>query len=820
MSPLTKRFPRELKGNFSKYLGIFLMMIIAISLTSGFLMAASSIEKIIHKMDDAYLIEDARFTSNFEATAGELSTAAEAAEAAEAGKTRIYQSYCYDVSFASAGAPAGSTARVYQERTNVNLAAYDQGRAPQAANEVAIDRVFADNANVQVGDTVQVDGADFVVSGIMTLPDYSALFEKNSDFVFNAVSFTVATMTHEAFATLGTSHTPTYTYSIRFDNRDLTDIDRANAEEDMAERLSDEGVVLTDFIDKDANQGIGYPLDDIEGDSSMWTILMLMLIAIMAFMFVVLTSSTIEEESAIIGTLMASGWRKSELIRHYLALPALVGTLAAAVGNMLGYTLMAEPMKNLYYNSYSLPPYTASWDWEVFLLTTAAPVALLIGITFVGLLRKMRCAPLQFLRHETSKGKGKHGVALPEKMSFPIRFRLRVFLRNIGNFVTLFFGIAFASMLLLFGLCIMPTMTHYAESLAEDVPAQHLYTLKTPLEIDGTDSERAAWAAAQKMSSARNVADLGMTPAQLIDSLVKMKSIDEDAHPVNTKKNSATAIAQAEKYAVTSLDFERPGNAGTESVTVYGVQPDSAYWTGLGLSEGQMAASGGMFEKFGLSEGQAISLTDKYEGETYDLAIDARYGSDCSMALYLPINDFNLLFDNDDDYFNGYASNIELNLDELYLSSDLTPESMDKIAIQMTNSMGNMTSMLLGLAVSIFLVFMYLLTKTVIDRSSRAISYMKVFGYADHEIDRLYIRSITWTVVGSLLISLPLIVAMLTAVFKAMLMEYGGNIVIYTPTDKLVLCVAVGIATYAVIAFLHTRRIKRVPLALALKVQE
>ena len=366
----------------------------------------------------------------------------------------------------------------------------------------------------------------------------------------------------------------------------------------------------------------------------------------------------------------------------------------------------------------------------------------------------------------------------------------------------------------------MPTMTHYAESLAEDVPAQHLYTLKAPLEINGTDSERAAWAAAQEMSSVRNIADLGMTPTQLIDSLVKVKSIDADANPVNTKQNSKDAIAQAEKYAVTSLEYERPGNAGTESVTVYGVQPDSAYWTGLGLSEGQMAASGGMFEKFGLSEGQTISLTDKYEEKTYNLAIDARYGSESSMAVYLPLNDFNRLFGNDDDYFNGYASNMELNLDELYLSSDLTPQSMDKIAVQMTNSMGNMMNMLLGLAVSIFLVFMYLLTKTVIDRSSRAISYMKVFGYADHEINRLYIRSITWTVLGSLLLSLPLILVTLTAVFKAMLMEYNGNITIYTPAEDLAICVAVGLATYAVVAFLHTRRIKRVPLALALKAQE
>ena len=35
------------------------------------------------------------------------------------------------------------------------------------------------------------------VSGIMTMPDYQALFEKNSDFVFNALTFTVAEVSPE-----------------------------------------------------------------------------------------------------------------------------------------------------------------------------------------------------------------------------------------------------------------------------------------------------------------------------------------------------------------------------------------------------------------------------------------------------------------------------------------------------------------------------------------------------------------------------------------------------------------------------------------------
>lgn len=115
---------------------------------------------------------------------------------------------------------------------------------------------------------------------------------------------------------------------------------------------------------------------------------------------------------------------------------------------------------------------------------------------------------------------------------------------------------------------------------------------------------------------------------------------------------------------------------------------------------------------------------------------------------------------------------------------------------------------------------MYLLTKAVIDRSARSISYMKVFGYRDGEISHLYIRSITLCVVAALLLSQPVIIGSLTAIFRSMLLAYNGNIEIYVPWWSIAACVGIGFATYLVVALLHTRSIRRVSLSEALKVQE
>lgn len=768
-SPLRKRFPRELKNNLGKYLGIFLLMSVTIALTSGFLLAAHSIGVIIDDMPEQYSIEDARFTTAFEATDEQLDAADDAASDAGTGGTDIVRNWSFDADFNHAQGDDGRdrTLRVYQHRTQVDLAAYAEGRVPEAADEVAIDRVFATNNGITVGEEVELFGQHFTVCGIMTTSDNQALFQNNSDFTVNTLTFGVAEVSESGFAALeATGHQPAYTYSVRFVDRDLTVAERTDAEKDMMRALSTAGATVDDLTDSSANQGIGYAADDVSGDSTMWSVLLYMIIVIMAFVFVVLTSGTIEEESAIIGTLLASGYRRRELVTHYLALPAAVGSAAAVVGNVAGYTLMSEPMRNLYYGSYSLPPYYATWSWGVFAQTTVLPAATLVGITLLGLLRKMGHTPLEFLRHETSKGGVKRGFALPERLSFIARFRMRVFLRNLGNFATLFVGIGFASMLLLFSLAILPTMTHYAENLHNNVVAEHMYTLKAPLEVEGT---------------------------------------------------------QAEKYAVYSLEYDRGEGSGTETITVYGVPEDSRYWDDLAVGDGHVVFGNGLIDKFRFADGQTVSLYDKYEDETREIAYEGgayTWGTKSDMAVYMSLDDFNRFFGNDAGYFNGYASDQALDLDARYLTSDLTPESMDAIGEQFVGMMDDMIGMLVGLSVFIFLVFMYLLTKSVIDRSARAISYMKVFGYRDSEISRLYVRSITLTVAVSLVVCQPLIIGGLTLLFRAMLLAYNGNIEIYVPMAAIAEVIAIGFATYLAVALLHIRRIKRVPLALALKVQE
>ena len=230
MTPLARRLPRELKHNIGKYLGIFLLMCGAIALTSGFLLAAHSIGCLIDNMRDEYTIEDGRVITAFEATDAQLEAAEDAADGV--GGVTFFKNFSIDAAIKK---PTGDddtkrTLRTYTHRTEVDIASYCEGAKPRADDEVAVDRVFATNNDLAIGDKVELCERAYTICGIMTLPDSQALFPNNSDFTVNTITFGVAEVTDAGFTALeDAGGAPTYTYSFTFNDRDLSVAERTDA---------------------------------------------------------------------------------------------------------------------------------------------------------------------------------------------------------------------------------------------------------------------------------------------------------------------------------------------------------------------------------------------------------------------------------------------------------------------------------------------------------------------------------------------------------------------------------------------------------------
>ena len=153
---------------------------------------------------------------------------------------------------------------------------------------------------------------------------------------------------------------------------------------------------------------------------------------------------------------------------------------------------------------------------------------------------KLRLSPLKFIRRDLSSRKQKRAVHLSTKLGIFRRFRLRVIFQNISNYLVLFVGIIFANLLLFFGLLLPSVLNHYQEEIQENMLAKYQYMLEVPTDaISGSK----------------------------LESLLSLMQYSN-----GTKTDNKTA----EKFSAYALNTI-PGEAKSEEVVLYGVEPDSKY---------------------------------------------------------------------------------------------------------------------------------------------------------------------------------------------------------------------------------------------------
>lgn len=85
-NPLRKRIPRELKGEFGKYLVVFILMVTTIGMVSGFLVADGSMIQAYNEGFEKYNIEDGNFRTGERLYRGQR-------EAIEEKGVKVYENY-------------------------------------------------------------------------------------------------------------------------------------------------------------------------------------------------------------------------------------------------------------------------------------------------------------------------------------------------------------------------------------------------------------------------------------------------------------------------------------------------------------------------------------------------------------------------------------------------------------------------------------------------------------------------------------------------------------------------------------------------------
>lgn len=783
VNPLIKRIPKELIGDWKKYLIVFAFLVLTIGFVSGMYVANESMMKAADESVTKYEREDGHFEWSEKADSDlikDVESGEQVDMSAITGKEEedasdvpviIYENFFRNEKEDNNNdGKNDGTVRVFAKTDNINLACVLDGRLPENENEIAVDRMHADNVDMKVGDTIRVGGEKFEVVGLIAYVNYSTLHEKTTDLMFDAIKFDVAMVTDEGFDRLGESiH---YAYAWKYKDAPADEKEEKALSDDFRKVLAAQtmlhGNELKDYVPSYGNPAINFATDDMGSDMSMGGVILDILIIIIAFIFGVTISNTISKESSTIGTLRASGYTRGELVRHYLSMPVIVTFLAAIVGNILGYTVFKNVVVGMYYNSYSLPTYETVWNPDAFVKTTVVPIILMFVVNLIVIMRMLRHTPLQFLRHDLKKSKRKKAIRLPH-WKFMSRFRVRIMFQNISNYLILFVGICFIMVMLAMAVGMPDTLTYYQKHASNLMFTKYQYVLKTYQNADG--------------------------------SIVTTDNKD------------------AENFAMKSL--VKRSDALDEEISTYGVVDDSQYIkiSDLeSLEKNEVYISNSYADKYGIAIGDTIKLEEKYTDDTYNFKVCGIYDKCQSIAVFMSIDQYRKVFDLDDDAFSGFFSDAKItDIDSDMIASTITKRDITKMCDQLDHSMGSYMQYFQVLCILLSMAMIYLLTKLIIEKNENAISMTKILGYENREIASLYLLSTTIVMIVIDVLTVVVGVWVMNFAWKEILMTYSGWFSFHMETISYVKMFAFVLIGYVIVMILDFQRIKKIPMDQALK---
>ena len=239
-----------------------------------------------------------------------------------------------------------------------------------------------------------------------------------------------------------------------------------------------------------------------------------------------------------------------------------------------------------------------------------------------------------------------------------------------------------------------------------------------------------------------------------------------------------------------------------------------------GRGGGRVVVGAGLLDKTDVRVGDGLTLTDRYTGTQYRFTVAGTRGNSTDVRVYLSRAEINGMLGEAPDAFNGYLSDSALELPSEAVASVMTEQDVRTAADQVSASASTIMRMAAVLAILVFVIVVHLLTKTVIDRGARTISLLKVLGYRDDEVSAVYVRTVTLTVMASLLVSPVLVVRFLAWGIARVFIGYDANFVLAVPPVMVAEEIAIALGAYLLVAALHLLHVRRIPPGEALRVQE
>lgn len=742
---INKKIKRTILENKSQYIGSLILIIISCLLFTMFNQLAQNMSYITSAFITDYKQEDASFI-----TSSPLDGILDLEDKFNA---TIEESLILDYNFAE-----GKVIRLFSENTKVNIPAIVEGHKLNK-KEILLDPSFANANKLNIGDDIIILNDTFKIAGYMSLPNYIYPLKSESDIISDPNNFGIGVISKEDFLSLGKGN---LSYSIKFNDL-KTPLDKQSNE--FRNQLKDKNIFLVNWTDISDNKRVTYVTTKMDGINQMSIAAPVAILILTCILVGIVMLRLINNESIIIGTLYAQGYRKYEIRNHYMLYPLIIGIIGGIIGTFLG-TLALRPMLSLMVSFFNIPVSQIKFNFFYIFLSLLLP-NLFLGISSLFILNKeLKHSPLELMRGDMKDSKInfiERKLKL-NKFKFDTKFKIRQQLRSLSRLTFLLLGVTAASMLLLFGL-----------------------TEKTSVDYLLRDSIKEAY----------------KFQYEYIFNKVQTENARE-----------GTEVFHVSTFTLKS-DYKI-------SFVISGIESDSKYiWlmdkNKQRITPNQVIMTRPLALRLKVKPGDTVQVVNKFDLNEYSIRIDKVSESYFGEYIFMPIYQYNSMINATLDSYNGLWSNKKLDIEENLLYSSTGLEDSTKAFETLLQPITSTIGVIAVMAFIIGLIVIYVVTSMMIEENKINISLMKVFGYKDKEVNSLILNSSTAIVIIGYLLAIPILLSTLRAWFDSLTTSLHMTMPVKVNVLFIILGLVIVLLIYELSKLLSRKKINKISMSEALK---
>lgn len=518
---------------------------------------------------------------------------------------------------------------------------------------------------------------------------------------------------------------------------------------------------LTEFIEKDVNPRIAASIDDVLINKYAGIVSGIIVMLLFTYVISVFIVHDINQETPIIGSLYSLGVTKKQLTKHYLKLPFIITLLGGIIGTIIGFSPIGTGTQTSESASYfSLPEITSTYPIYLIIYGIVMPCLVSLIVNNISIHKKLSMPALKMLKNDQNRNKVKK--AKLNKLNFIHKFQLRQFLREMKSSFTIVLGMFLSLLILMIGFNTFTICSNMRKQNEEDTKFSYMYTYKYP-----TTKE---------------------------------------------PNNAETCYLENLKKETFGYNFD---------VTFLGIDDDNKYFNfSVPKEKNSVCISNSVAIKYNLEKGDKLVVTDDVNNIDYAFTVDSIVPYSIGLHVFMDIDSMRELFNKADDYYNVVLSDENLDIDPDRLYATISKDDIVKSSQVFIDKMHSFIATMIGVSIMIFMLVMYLMIKVMLDRSSYNMSLMKIFGYKNKELSKLYLNSNFILIAVSALICIPLSKIIINSLFPYFISNVSAGMDL-TPNFKFYIYIYIGIMLcYFIISKILTLRIRKVSPVEVLKNRE